>query len=202
MTNMSYRVKCIVSTVVRSGWHASEPGVGDGKMMQWMYMAKGRLESQLYRNINARDHGLEDKVHSLTGAKGNWEICATVAICSGMEDVHVVVNKNKRWRDEEGGRSTEPKGENTGNAPRHGHHQHSRCSRVPDQLENSQSNREIGSPAMLESLCRCETLPEVNVRENRHGTNASRLTLTKSSIPAQRLKFGHWRQPRWCMTVR
>lgn len=96
MTNMSYRVKCIVSTVVRSGLHGSEPGVEDGKMKQWVYMAKGRLEAQLCRNINARDHGLADKVHSLTAAKGNWEIFVTVAICFGMEDVHVVVNTNKR----------------------------------------------------------------------------------------------------------
>jgi len=70
-----------------------------------------------------------------------------------------------------------------------------------DQLKSFQSNRETGSPAKLVFLWERKALPYLDPRE-RHGSKIRRLTLIKSNIPAQRLKFGHWRQPRWCMTVR
>lgn len=71
------------------------------------------------------------------------------------------------------------------------------------QLERVQSIRETGSPAPFESRNLCETnLPYLDLRRGQHGIKNKILTLTKSKTPAHRLKFGHWRQPRWCMTVR
>lgn len=73
---------------------------------------------------------------------------------------------------------------------------------APDQLKPIQSNRETGSPATLEFLWECEAKFVYLALRDRQGTRNRILTLMKSNIPAQRLKFGHWRQPRWCMTVR
>jgi hypothetical protein len=80
---------------------------------------------------------------------------------------------------------------------------HLRSNCTLDQLEEAQSIlEENGNPA-FESRYLCETtFPYLNLGRDEHGINDKILTLKKSKTPAHRLKFGHWRQPRWCMTVR